>query len=84
MFNYKESVEGCKLTAIINESDNRNLGISKRKARMTIEELEEQILLIDQKLKVNINREVWGHFQTEIKQIDHTKEAIKKLKFNSK
>ncbi|WP_249871836.1 hypothetical protein [Oceanobacillus saliphilus] len=65
------------MTAIMKMEQN---GISKNKAQHTLEEMAEQLQLIDQKLKVNVDREVWMHFQNEIHQIDFTKNAINKMR----
>ncbi|MBP2078294.1 hypothetical protein [Oceanobacillus polygoni] len=55
-------------------------GISKNKAHITLQQMEDQLRFIDQKLKVHVDREVWIHFQKEIHQIDFTKSAIEKMR----
>ncbi|MDO6450750.1 hypothetical protein [Oceanobacillus profundus] len=55
-------------------------GISKSKAHHTLQQMENQLRLIDQKLKVHVDREVWMHFQNEIHQIDYTKSSIEKMR----
>ncbi|WP_339228002.1 hypothetical protein NSQ77_20790 [Oceanobacillus sp. FSL K6-2867] len=55
-------------------------GISKSEAHHTLQQMEDQLLFIDQKLKVHVDREVWLHFQNEIHQIDFTKSSIEKMR----
>lgn len=71
------------MTAMVKEVGFDKDGISKSEAHGTILEIEEQLLLIDQKLKVNVDREVWLQFRNEMQQIDYTKKAINKLKTNA-
>ncbi|MGJ9456781.1 hypothetical protein [Oceanobacillus sp. CF4.6] len=67
------------MSAILDEMEMEKNGISIDEAKLTIQEMTDQLLLIDQKLKINVDREVWLHFQNEIHQIDHTKNAIEKI-----
>lgn len=67
------------MTAVLNELKASRNGISKKDAHATLMVMAEQLRFIDQKLKVNVDREVWMHFQKEIHQIDYTKNAIEKL-----
>ncbi|WP_067725515.1 hypothetical protein [Oceanobacillus damuensis] len=67
------------MTAALKDMKLEKNGISKNKAQHTLQEMAAQLHLIDQKLKIHVDREVWMHFQNEIHQIDFTKTTIKKM-----
>jgi hypothetical protein len=66
------------MTAILSKTIEKN-GSSKDDAQLILQEMTEQLLLIEQKVKVNADREVWLRYQNVIQQIEHTKVAIEKI-----
>ncbi|WP_087971499.1 hypothetical protein [Oceanobacillus rekensis] len=66
------------MTAVLRKTIEKN-GSSKDEAQLILQEMTEQLLLIEQKVKVNADREVWLRYQNVIHQIEHTKDAIEKI-----
>lgn len=66
------------MTAVLRKTMEKH-GTSKDNARIILKEMKEQLLLIEQKVKLNADKEVWLHYQNVIHQMEHTKDAIEEI-----
>lgn len=66
------------MTAVLRKTMEKN-DTSKDNARIILKEMKEQLLLIEQKVKLNADKEVWLHYQNVIHQMEHTKDAIEEI-----
>lgn len=61
-----------------------NRGYSKQETEAKMNELQAQLSYMHHKLKVQVDREVWLQFQSEVTQIEHTKAFIENICSNDK